>query len=243
MSPIKFAIELHGEPKTIDVPAEEQSVSESDQRRNRFSIDFETLGQLFATSEGNGQDEPRSEADLLAYQQIRKKDYYAFSTASVNHSTSQRVILYSPSFSSTFQAARFPELGIGRQDLPSIFSEESEHLWWMDVRNPSEKELHLLCSAFRIHPLTVEDILNREIQEKIENFTHYYFASIRSYRIDETSADRIYVPYTIYMVVFRTGTLSFCFDDSEHADHVLKRIELLKDYVIINSDWIFYAFV
>jgi len=91
--------------------------------------------------------------------------------------------------------------------------------------------------------LTVEDILNREIQEKIEDFTHYYFASFRSYRLDENIPDRIYVPYTIYMVILRTGTLSFCFDDSEHAVHVLNRIELLKDHVVINSDWIFYAFV
>jgi len=45
------------------------------------------------------------------------------------------------------------------------------------------------------------------------------------------------------MVVFPAGTLSFCFSDSEHADHVLKRIELLKDYLSINSDLIFYAFV
>jgi len=110
----------------------------------------------------------------------------------------------------------------------------------MDVQNPSEKELRLLCSAFRVHPLTVEDILNQEIQEKIENFTNYYFACFRSYRV---KSDKTYKPYTIYMVVFHTGTLSFCFSDSEHADHVLKRIELLKDYLSINSDWIFYAFV
>jgi len=243
MSPIKFTIDLHTEQGTIKVPAEEQSSFENDQRNNRFSIDFEALGQVFAAGEGDERGEPTSKAELLAYKEIRKKECYAFSTTSVNHIISQRVILYSPSFGSTFQASSFSELGIGRQDLPSIFSEESQHLWWMDVRNPSEKEVHLLCSALRVHPLTVEDILNREIQEKIEDFTHYYFASVRSYRVDETSPDKTYVPYTIYMVVFPTGTLSFCFDDSEHADHVLNRIELLKDYVVINSDWIFYAFV
>ncbi|KAE9380547.1 hypothetical protein N431DRAFT_362380 [Stipitochalara longipes BDJ] len=243
MSSIKFTIELHAEPDTIQVPAEDSSKSEDDQRIKRFSIDFEALGEVLATEQGDGQDEPESEADVLAYKEIRKKECYAFSTTSVNHSSSQRVILYSPSFGPTIQASCFSELDIGWHDLPSIFSGESEHMWWMDVQNPSEKELRLLCSAFRIHPLTVEDILNREIQEKIEDFTHYYFASFRSYCVDETTPDRIYIPYTIYMVVFRTGTLSFCFDDSEHADHVLRRIELLKDYVVINSDWIFYAFV
>jgi hypothetical protein len=228
---------------TIEVPTEEPLKHEGDQRNKRFSIDFEALAQVLATEQRDDRNEPKSEVDVLGYNEIRKKDCYAFSTTSVNHSNAQRVILYSPSFSSTSHASCFSELGIRSEDLPSIFSEDSEHLWWMDVQNPSEKEIRLLCSAFRIHPLTVEDILNREIQEKIEDFTHYYFASFRSYRLDENIPDRIYVPYTIYMVILRTGTLSFCFDDSEHAVHVLNRIELLKDHVVINSDWIFYAFV
>lgn len=240
MSSIKFTSELHVEPNAIEV--EESTNYKRAQRNDRFSIDFEALGQVLARQD-DGQDKCQCEAEVLAYNEIRKKNCYAFSTTSANHARSQRIILYSPSFGSTFQATRFSELGIGQRDLPSIFSEESEHLWWMDVQNPSEKELRLLCSAFRVHPLTVEDILNREIQEKIEDFTNYYFASFRSYYVDETTPDKTYKPYTIYMVVFKTGTLSFCFDDSEHANHVLQRIELLKDYVIINSDWIFYAFV
>lgn len=243
MPSIKFTTELHAEPAAIEVLDGEPSDSEEKQSNNRFSIDFEGLGKVLVQQEIVAHNDGQNEAEGLGYNEIRKKDCYAFSTTSANHAKSQRIILYSPSFGSTCQAACFSELNLVGTDLPSIFSEESEHLWWMDVQNPSEIELRLLCSAFRIHPLTVEDILNREIQEKIEDFTHYYFASFRSYRVEDTTPDKTYTPYTIYMVVFPTGTLSFCFDDSEHAGHVLQRIELLKDYVTINSDWIFYAFV
>jgi Mg2+ and Co2+ transporter CorA len=242
MSSIKFATQLYGEPETLEVAAEERSNYWGKHSNRRFSINFGSLAKVLSKQD-DGQDECQNEDEVLAYDEIRSKDCYRFSTTSANHAKPQRIILYSPSFDSTFQATSFWDLGIEDTDLSSIFSEESEHLWWLDVQNPSEKELRLLCSGFRVHPLTIEDILNREIQEKIEDFTHYYFASFRSYRVEDTTPDKTYRPYTIYTVVFRSGILSFCFDESEHADHVLKRIELLEDYVFINSDWIFYAFV
>jgi Mg2+ and Co2+ transporter CorA len=230
----KYATEIYAEPGRIEVPVQAPLVCEGRQNKG-FVIDFDALGRVLAHEDDEGQDNVQSQF----YNEIRRQDNHRFSTTSTNLAKSQRIILYSPSFDSTFRATSFQELDIRALDLPHIFSEDEEHLWWMDVQNPSEKELRLLCSAFRIHPLTVEDILNREIQEKIEDFTNYYFACFRSYRATDTA----YKPYTIYMVVFRAGTLSFCFSDSEHANHVLNRIELLKDYLSINSDWIFYAFV
>jgi Mg2+ and Co2+ transporter CorA len=243
MPSIKFTTKVHAEPEATEVLDGEPSDSEEKQSNNRFSIDFEVLGQVLVKQGIQSHSDEHNEAEGMGYNEIRKKSCYALSTTSANYTKQQRIILYSPSFGSTFQTTCFSELNLVGADLPSIFSEELEHLWWMNVQNPSEIELRLLCSAFRVHPLTVEDILNREIQEKIEDFTHYYFASFRSYRVEDTTLEKSYVPYTIYMVVFPRGTLSFCFDDSEHADHVLQRIQLLKDYVIINSDWIFYAFV
>lgn len=247
MSSIKFATQLHTEPEAIEAPIEETSNWEGKEKNGPFSINFEALGKVLARQdeeqEAGRQDACQSEAEALAYNEIRRKDYYRFSTTSGTSTKTQRIILYSPSFENTFQATCFRDLDILDTDLPSIFSEELGHLWWLDVQNPSEEELRLLCSGFRIHPLTVEDILNREIQEKIEDFTHYYFASFRSYLVVDNSSGKAYKPYTIYMVVFHSGILSFCFDESEHANHVLQRIKLLKDYVYINSDWIFYAFV
>ena len=242
MSFIKFAPELHAEPEAIGEPVEETPRHGGKQSTRRFSINFEALEKVLVPQD-DGQDDCQDGDELVDCDEVRRKNFYPFSTKPANISKPQRITLYSPSFDSTFRAPCFRHLGIENTELPSIFSEDPEHLWWMDVQNPSEKELRLLCSGFHIHPLTVEDILVREVQEKIEDFTHYYFASFRSYRIDDTTPEKTYKPYTIYMVVFRTGTLSFCFDDSEHANHVLARIELLENYVFINSDWIFYAFV
>ncbi|KUJ23169.1 uncharacterized protein LY89DRAFT_558425, partial [Mollisia scopiformis] len=115
--------------------------------------------------------------------------------------------------------------------------------WWLDVQNPTEQELRILCSAFRVHPLTFEDIATQESQEKIVDYNTYYFASVWSYHVVEVSEGNAYEPCTIYTVVFPSGALSFSFSTTVHAMNVLERIELLKGVVAVRSDWIFYAFV
>jgi len=228
--------QYYSEPGIVELS--EETTNCEVKQDTKFSIDFDTLERLLANEEedqGNDESQPHNK--------IRHQNSYRFHVKSDSLTKSQRIILCSSSFDSTLRASSFKELGIHGSDLPHIFSDDAVEMWWMDVQNPSEKELRLLCSAFRVHPLTVEDILNQEIQEKIEDFTNYYFTCFRSYRVVDTTPEKTYKAYTIYMVVFRTGTLSFCFSDSEHAAHVLNRIELLKDYLSINSDWIFYAFV
>ena len=242
MASTKYTTEFYAEPERIEVPAQATPVCDG-KENNRFSIRFETLERVLACEGSENREEDQIDGEAQPYGELRRQDNYQLPTTSANHAKPQRIILYSPFFDSISQATSFKDLGIHGSDLPYIFSEDADRLWWMDVQNPSEKELRLICSAFRIHPLTVEDILNREIQEKITDFTHYYFACFRSYHVEDTTSDKSYKPYTIHIVVFPTGTLSFCFEDSDHADHVLKRIELLKDHLFINSNWIFYAFV
>jgi magnesium transporter len=58
---------------------------------------------------------------------------------------------------------------------------------------------------------------------------------------DEETGETEFVPFNIYVVVFREGTLSFSYSSNSHASHVRKRIAMLKDYVALSSDWICYA--
>lgn len=111
------------------------------------------------------------------------------------------------------------------------------------MNNPSEEEVRAVCRAFGIHPLTIEDITTQESREKIELFPSYYFASFRSFfiEVEDSTGEKEYVPFNIYVVVFREGTLSFSYANNSHASHVRKRITMLKDYVSLSSDWICYA--
>lgn len=114
-------------------------------------------------------------------------------------------------------------------------------VWWLDILNPSEEEIHAISRAFSIHPLTSEDIKTQETREKVELFRQYYFVCFRSFnQMDKTHEDYM-EPVNVYMVVFREGTISFTFSRSPHAANVRKRIGKLRDYVALSSDWICYA--
>jgi magnesium transporter len=156
--------------------------------------------------------------------------------------TLPRTMLFSSYSNSVLQATSFADLGLVAQDLQHIFSPgKGNGAWWLDVQNPSEKTVRQLCASFGVHHLTVEDIVTGECGEKIEDFSLYYFTCIRSFQAMEVESHVEYEPYNVYMVVFEEGTLSFSFTQSDHSAHICDRIEVLKDYVQISSDWFFYA--
>ncbi|KAF2766727.1 magnesium transporter ALR1 [Teratosphaeria nubilosa] len=116
-------------------------------------------------------------------------------------------------------------------------------VWWLDMLNPTEEEVFAICGAFRVHPLTREDITTQETREKVELFRSYYFVCFRSfYAVDKTSEDYL-EPINIYAVVFREGLLTFSFCTNPHAANVRKRIGRLRDYVNLSADWICYALI
>lgn len=157
-----------------------------------------------------------------------------------------RVSFFSSAWESTIHAADLEGLILPGEDIRGLFSfprEETDGVWWLNINKPSEDEVRAVCRAFGIHPLTIEDITTQESREKIELFPSYYFACFRSFHLeyDKDTQEQEYVPFNMYVVVFREGTLSFSYASNSHASHVRKRITMLKDYVALSSDWICYA--
>lgn len=160
------------------------------------------------------------------------------------HADPNRFEFFSSLAESTIHAAEFGDLILPGEDIRSLFTfpeGQDDGVWWLNMNNPTEDEIHSICKAFGVHPLTIEDIGTQEAREKIELFSSYYFACFRSFRVQETDDGQQYYPFNIYVVVFREGTLSFSFSPNRHAAQVRKRITMLKDYVSLSSDWICYA--
>jgi len=157
-----------------------------------------------------------------------------------------RVSFFSSAWESTIHAADLEGLILPGEDFRGLFTfpkGETDGVWWLNLNKPSKEEIQAVCRAFGIHPLTIEDITTQESREKIELFPSYYFACFRSFclEIDEETKETEYVPFNVYVVVFREGALSFSYSSNSHASHVRKRITMLKDYVSLSSDWICYA--
>lgn len=116
-------------------------------------------------------------------------------------------------------------------------------VWWLDMLNPSEEEVTVICKAFGIHPLTREDITTQETREKVELFRSYYFVCFRSFYQEDVKSENYLDPVNVYAVVFREGLLTFSFCPNQHAANVRKRIGRLRDYVNLSADWICYALI
>lgn len=159
-----------------------------------------------------------------------------------NENEPSRFGFFSSESQSTVHAAELGDLVLPGDTFRDLFQLGPEGgVWWLDVVNPTEAEVHALSRAFSIHPLTTEDILTQEAREKVELFKQYYFVCFRTfYQMDKTD-ERFMEPVNFYMVVFRDGVISFSFTENPHAANVRKRIGRLRDYVSLSSDWICYA--
>ncbi|XP_035715210.1 uncharacterized protein LOC110859409 isoform X2 [Folsomia candida] len=62
--------------------------------------------------------------------------------------------------------------------------------YWLNITDPSEKDLALLNSAFNVHDLTLRDIRDGFTEEKIEVYKHYMFISLRLLSENDTSSHR-----------------------------------------------------
>ncbi|KAG8922248.1 hypothetical protein FRC00_007654, partial [Tulasnella sp. 408] len=129
----------------------------------------------------------------------------------------------------------------------------SNRTWWLDVASPSWEDMRALGKLLHLHPLTLEDIVQREQREKLEVFPGlgYYFVVFRAVEPyhpavhDEDEAhhrsggsDPV-IAVTVYLVVFREGICSFHFEDiSEHTDRVRNRILQLEKTIPWTPDWI-----
>jgi magnesium transporter len=165
-------------------------------------------------------------------------------TAQQQHADLSRFSFFSSAWESTIHSAQFGGLvppGECVQDLFSFPGRESDGVWWLNLNNPTGEEVRTIAKAFGIHPLTIEDIIAQENREKIELFPSYYFACFGSFRSVDRPDGINYTPFTMYVVVFREGTLSFSFAPNDHAPRVRARISMLKEYVSVSSDWICYA--
>jgi magnesium transporter len=115
-------------------------------------------------------------------------------------------------------------------------------VWWLDVANPSKEELSAIGKAFRVHPLTVEDIETQEAREKVELFHQYYFVTFRTFIMDKNSEEFL-DPINLYVVVFRDGLLTVSYSEQPHCRNVRKRIGKMSDYLALGADWVCYALI
>ncbi|KAH7104607.1 hypothetical protein BKA62DRAFT_614212 [Auriculariales sp. MPI-PUGE-AT-0066] len=142
---------------------------------------------------------------------------------------------------------------------PESSVESSQRAWWLDVSSPTWDDMRALGKLLHLHPLTLEDIVQREPREKLELFPKlgYYFVSFRAIESDrsrrkarerregdgengdEGAVHEDLEGVSMYIVVFREGVCSFHFEDvQDHTERVRQKLLELQSTIVMSSDWI-----
>ncbi|KAG0670219.1 Mg(2+) transporter [Maudiozyma exigua] len=152
-----------------------------------------------------------------------------------------RFSFFNSSSEETVHSTDIPSLVSKGQSFYNLFK-GGQPTWWLDCSCPTDDEMRCIAKAFGIHPLTAEDIRMQETREKVELFKSYYFVCFHTFENDKESEDFL-EPINVYIVVFRSGVITFHFNPISHPGNVRRRVRQLRDYVDVNSDWICYALI
>src|SRR5438105_8058862 len=111
--------------------------------------------------------------------------------------------------------------------------------FWLDIENPGDADFELLQKTFKFHPLTLEDIRNRNQRPKVEEFPGYAFVVLfTAEMVDERAEIRehhIYVS-TQYLV-------SVHLEPSEPLADLRQRIKDNPDLTRLSLPFLFYLVV
>lgn len=193
-------------------------------------------GVSFGNNKIEGEDEPYEEKPQ-AYTQTPENQFYGDGS----FKAPDRFSFFSSEMEETIHATDIANLVTPGQSFFDLFR-GGEPTWWLDCSYPTDDEMRCLAKAFGIHPLTAEDIRMQETREKVELFKSYYFVCFHTFENDNESEDFL-EPINVYVVVFRSGVLTFHFGPISHCANVRRRVRQLRDYVDVNSDWLCYALI
>ncbi|KAI9475411.1 MAG: hypothetical protein EXX96DRAFT_486814 [Benjaminiella poitrasii] len=204
-------------------------------------IDYESLEE-FIREERKQQTEQRTDGrnrrrrlSTLDDATTRRYSLYGDRIMNVDKSDTgecDRITYYSTAEPNTIHARSVSEIPGQNNSLSEMLK---KGCFWIDVLNPTDVEMKALCKAFRIHPLTAEDISMEEQREKCEVFLNYYFVCFRSFDQDEFSTTYLQ-PSAIYIIILKEGVLTFHFKPMSHPHNVRKRMKQLKDYINVTPD-------
>lgn len=241
------ALKYTPRPSAQQAPSSSQSNS-SEFKRGDGKEDFEKVsilspspelpGVQFGTrNKIEGEDEHRNEYESRSFSQ----DYAPKDYSNNNFVIPNRFSFFCSDSEETIHSTDIASLTNPGQSFFDLFR-GGEPTWWLDCSCPTDDEMRCLAKAFGIHPLTAEDIRIQETREKVELFKSYYFVCFHTFENDKESEDFL-EPINVYLVVFRSGILSFHFGPISHSASVRRRVRQLRDYVNVNSDWLCYALI
>lgn len=64
--------------------------------------------------------------------------------------------------------------------------DDLQHVFWLDLQNPTEQELARIAELFHLHPLAIEDASNEHQRPKVEEYEHFLFLVFHTVNLDDS---------------------------------------------------------
>src|SRR5262249_51167648 len=84
----------------------------------------------------------------------------------------------------------FSELA-GTDHITAGLVNDPEHVFWLDVQDPTEQEVTKVAETFNLHPLAIEDASKEHQRPKVEEYEHFLFLVFHTIALDATKQELV----------------------------------------------------
>ncbi|KAI8825953.1 uncharacterized protein EV422DRAFT_492153 [Fimicolochytrium jonesii] len=185
-------------------------------------MDFSHLDALFVDPEAYLQSSALSfEGSTLP--PVWKKD----ETALADDVFVPEYVFYSPA-TGVVRAKRFQDFA--GDDGTWLRRQAEVGTFWIDVLNPTAEELFLISKVFSIHPLTIDDIANDDMQrEKCDAYPDYLALTIRVIDTHNFDTSEELSPALLWILIYPHCILTFHMQPLSHVSKTIQRLAKLHN--------------
>ncbi|KAG0418944.1 putative metal ion transporter C17A12.14 [Dictyocoela roeselum] len=121
------------------------------------------------------------------------------------------------------------------EEWPAV---ESCKYYWLNIFNPTEVDLQVLRQLYNVHDITLNDIREKNTEEKIEVFRHYTFISTKLF---ESGAETTDIDFNILM--FKDYIITTHDKPWASISDIVNFLYLISQHTTIYPDWVFYSII
>ncbi|EEQ82741.1 hypothetical protein NCER_100486 [Vairimorpha ceranae BRL01] len=111
--------------------------------------------------------------------------------------------------------------------------------YWLNIFNPSEKDLEILGNYLGVHDVTLIDIREKNTEEKLEHFKNYFFISLKLLSTCNLGTEDI----DFNILIFKNFIITTHDKQWSGIRDILNFLSTISQHTILYPDWVFYSII
>ncbi|KAK6090078.1 hypothetical protein P3W45_000966 [Vairimorpha bombi] len=128
---------------------------------------------------------------------------------------------------------------IESDDLFSNMDILNNKYYWLNIFNPSEKDLEILGTILGVHDVTLIDIREKNTEEKLEHFKNYIFISLKLLSTCNLGTEDI----DFNILIFKNFIITTHDKKWSGIRDILNFLSTISQHTTLYPDWVFYSII